>query len=164
MILTLSLTVVVMQAMGQTSTVSANANGSKSFKTTSVPSGPANPRCTVRTVRGDYAIGFSGNVLNPVVGPVATLGVISLDGNGGFTINDTASFAGSLVDRVGAGTITVNSDCTGDATVTYTVGQPGRTATFNFVILDGGREIMLISTTAGSVVTGTAKALSPGAR
>jgi hypothetical protein len=170
MLLTLSLTVVVMQAMGQTSAVgqnvrtASNSIGAKSFSPSSLPGGAANPRCTLRTVRGDYAIGFSGNVLMPSVGPVATLGVISLDGTGGFTINDTASFAGALVDRVGAGTINVNQNCTGDATVTYTVGQPGRTATFNFVILDGGREIMLISTTEGSVVTGTAKAISPGAR
>jgi hypothetical protein len=112
-------------------------------------------------VRGDYAITFSGNVLMPAVGPVATLGVISLDGSGGFTITDTASFAGAIIDRVGAGTVNLNSNCTGDATVTYTVGQPGRTATFNFVVLDGGNEIELISTTAGSIVTGNARALRP---
>ena len=163
MILALSLTAAVM-AMGQTSTVSqqkaSNSTGVKSFKATSSPAASA-PRCTLRGVAGDYAISFNGNVLAPAVGPVATLGILSVDNNGGFTINDTASFAGVIVDRVGAGTITLNADCTGNATVTYTVGQPGRTATFNFVVLDGSREIQLISTTEGSVVTGSAKSMGP---
>jgi hypothetical protein len=165
MLVTLSLMAVVVQAFGQTSTVATNAKtasnstGTKSFTAASFGSTVTNPPCTLRGIRGDYAITFSGNVLVPAVGPVATLGVISLDGSGGFTIRDTASFAGAIIDRVGAGTINLNANCTGDAIVTYTVGQPGRVATFNFVIADGGREILLISTTAGSVVTGSAKAL-----
>jgi hypothetical protein len=164
MLLTLSLMVIVAQAIGQTSTGSnaitaSNATGTKSFAASNFRGNGTNPPCTLRGLRGDYAITFSGNVIVPAVGPVATLGVISLDANGGFTIRDTASFAGAIIDRVGAGTVNLNANCTGDATVTYTVGQPGRVATFNFVIADGGREILLISTTAGSVVTGSAKAL-----
>lgn len=115
-------------------------------------------RCSERSLRGDYAIAFDG-VVNGV-GPVATLGVITLDGRGAFTINDTASFNGFIVDRVGSGSYTVNANCTGNATVTYTVGQPGRQATFNFVLIDGGREVQLISTVAGAVVSGNAKSLS----
>jgi hypothetical protein len=155
-LLTLVLVAVVSQAAGQTS---LNA---KTARVKSLAATAPTPRCTLRSVRGDYAITFNGTVISPAVGVVATLGVISLDGSGGFVIRDTASFAGAIIDRVGAGTINLNANCTGDATVTYTVGQPGRTATFNFVVVDGGREIHLISTTAGSVVTGLAKALDPG--
>lgn len=161
MLLTLSLLVVVSQAAGQTS-VNPRAAKTIGLTASGLGSSPLSPRCTLRGVRGDYAITFNGTVISPAVGPVATLGVISLDGSGGFTIRDTASFAGAIVERVGAGTINLNANCTGDATVTYTVGQPGRTATFNFVVVDGGREIHLLSTTAGSVVTGLAKALDPG--
>ena len=161
LLLTLGLLVVVSQGVGQTS-MNAKAARPEGLTASGLGITVATPKCTLRGLRGDYAITFHGTVISPAVGPVATLGVISLDGSGGFVIRDTASFAGAIIDRVGAGTVNLNANCTGDATVTYTVGQPGRTATFNFVVIDGGREIHLISTTAGSVVTGLAKALDAG--
>ncbi len=167
MLLTLSLILVVVEAMGQTKTggrnftAESNSTATEKLVTTDFRSFAPVSRCTARRLAGDYAITFNGNVTG--VGPVATLGVISVDGNGSFTISDTSSFNGLIVNRVGAGPINVDPDCTGNATVTYTVGQPGRSATFNFVILEGGREILLISTSAGAVVTGSAKALHPGA-
>ncbi|HEV2799825.1 MAG TPA: hypothetical protein VGW12_04975 [Pyrinomonadaceae bacterium] len=113
--------------------------------------------CSVRSLRGTYEIEFSGHFVG--VGPVATLGTITLDGNGNFNITDTASFGGTILTRVGSGTYNVESNCTGSATVTYTVGQPGRQATFNLVVTDNGRDVRLIGTTPGSIVLGSAKPL-----
>lgn len=114
--------------------------------------------CSVRSLNGVYAIEFAGSFVG--VGPVATLGTIRLDGAGNFEVNDTASFNGAIIGRVGAGTYTVESDCTGSATVTYSVGQPGRQATFDFVITDRGQDIRLIGTTPGGIVSGSAKPIS----
>jgi hypothetical protein len=119
---------------------------------------PGLGRCSVRSLDGVYAIEFSGSFIG--VGPVATLGTIRLDGAGNFEVTDTASFNGVIVDRVGAGTYTVESDCTGSATVLYSVGQPGRQATFNFVISNQGRDVSLIGTTPGGIVSGSAKPIS----
>ena len=121
------------------------------------PKSPAAANCSERTLRGAYEIDFSGHFVG--VGPVATLGTITLDGDGNFTITDTASFNGAIIARAGTGVYNVESNCTGSATVTYTVGQPGRQATFNFVVTDQGRDVRLIGTTPGSIVSGSAKPL-----
>ena len=115
-------------------------------------------KCSERSLNGVYSIEFSGSFVG--VGPVATLGTIKLDGAGNFEVTDTASFNGTIIDRVGAGTYTVGADCTGSATVTYSVGQPGRQATFDFVITDRGQDVRLIGTTPGSIVSGSAKPIS----
>ena len=115
-------------------------------------------KCSERSLSGVYAIEFAGSFVG--VGPVATLGTINLDGAGNFVVTDTASFNGTIIDRVGAGTYSVDSDCTGSATVTYSVGQPGRQATFNFVITERGLDIRLIGTTPGGIVSGSAKPIS----
>ena len=120
--------------------------------------------CSTRSLRGTYEIEFSGhfvNVVNSVTTfvPVATLGTITLDGDGTFTIKDTASFGGQILSRVGSGVYNVESNCTGSATVTYTEGQPGRQAFFNLVVTDNGRDVRLIGTTPGSIVSGSAKPL-----
>lgn len=167
MLIALSLILASLQLTGQANTVGKNVNAvaATSLKGNKPMAPPDSGdddsrgnRCSNRRVRGKYGIAFSG-VVNGV-GPVATLGVITLDGRGAFSIEDTASFNGFIVDRVGEGSYTVNADCTGNATVTYSVGQPGRQATFNVVVLEGGREILLISTTPGAIVPGKANLLS----
>lgn len=75
------------------------------------------------------------------------------DGAGNFSGSDTNSFGGAVSTYPVSGTYTVERDCTG----TLNVNLPGFTITNNIVIVDEGKEILVIQTNPGTVVTGTMK-------
>ncbi len=112
-------------------------------------------RCGENTLRGGYGTHLSGTFfVSPTMPvPLASVGRLVFDGAGNFSGSDTNSFGGTVSTYPVSGTYTVERDCTG----TLNVNLPGFTITNNIVIVDEGKEIFVIQTNPGTVVTGTMK-------
>ena len=75
----------------------------------------------------------------------------TFDGKGSFTQIDSVTIAGNAVSDFthtpATGTYTVNSDCTGSFTISFSDGRPPVTA--DFVLVDNGNELDTVVTSAG---------------
>ncbi len=116
--------------------------------------------CSV-TLSGGYGYAWHGFFPShpglPVTGwvPFATSGIRTYAGDGSLSGSQTSNLAGSVFPEAYTGTYTVNSDCTGSATLYFPRGE---IVTENFTIVDGGKEIERIATPQGSgVVSGSLK-------
>lgn len=84
--------------------------------------------------------------------PFAHGGQISFGADGSISGVDNGSFGGILMSgQPVAGTYTVNSDCTGTTTMTIA----GVDASWHFVIVDGGKQLIFIGAPSGLVWAGT---------
>jgi hypothetical protein len=109
--------------------------------------------CGLQTLKGTYAAMFNGVAFD--VGPFASVGVVTFDGNGNVSATHRASFNGVPGVFTFAGTYEVEADCTGTMT---TIHNPGEfEGHFYFVILDKGKEVLLIQQDPGSIFTATFK-------
>jgi hypothetical protein len=127
---------------------------------TAVRADDSHEGCSMQTVAGSYGISTSGwIVFAGPPGPVADLGVITFDGNGSAAQTTTVSLNGAITANRSslAGSYMVNTDCTGDISLTL----PGPTGNIisasHFVIVDNAKELRLINTGAGRVLLGNAK-------
>ena len=91
--------------------------------------------------------------------PLANVGTVYFDGNGGLTGTLVVS-SGTSSQATETGTYTVNSDCTG--TYTVQIAPFGITSQAFFAIDTNGDELEIIVTDPGSVITCVAKKLFPG--
>jgi hypothetical protein len=73
--------------------------------------------CTASDAAGRYGYTSTGSIVSPPVGPFTAVGHVTFTETGTFTGAQTTSIAGNLVHETIQGTFTVNSDCTGSATV-----------------------------------------------
>jgi hypothetical protein len=105
--------------------------------------------CSLATVKGSYGVLATGQILG--VGPTTASGVFRTDGNGHFVYQATQNIAGTVSTFSVNGTYTLNADCMGVAT--YANG-----ATYTAVVVEGGREIYLQSTTTNPQLVETAVA------
>jgi hypothetical protein len=109
--------------------------------------------CSNSTFKGSFGLISTGDRIdgsNP--GPRATVGLFTADGKGNISLSGTKSKNGTIIENLTAtGTYTVNSDCTGSATMT---DSDGDSRNFNFVIVDLHHEIFIIQTDEGRVTTG----------
>ncbi len=126
-----------------------------------VPVVHASTGCTDATLTGNYGFMWQGfDVLRHGTGaqlPWASAGVINSDGEGDVSVITVGSSIGgkiSLDQTPSLGTYTVASDCTGSASFT---SGPGAGETLNFVIVGGGAEAFLISTTPTQTFVADAK-------
>jgi hypothetical protein len=113
--------------------------------------------CTNETLRGEFGFVAHGTTLPALglppllTGAFVSSGPATFDGSGHFTLTATSSFQGVIQGpSTVTGTYAVNSDCS------YT-SQASNGVTFRAVIVDGGREIFILQTTPGVVITGIAK-------
>jgi len=84
----------------------------------------------------------------------AIAGQVTLDGKGNIAGNETFSVFGTITTLPVSGTYTENADCTGTIQIT----PQGMAATnFNTVVVNGGKELLLIETDNDTVVAGTAQ-------
>ena len=75
-----------------------------------------NPTCSLVRAAGTYGFSTSGTVIG--VGPRVSEGTITLDAAGNVTNGKaTSSLNGAITQEEFSGTYTVNSDCTGTATL-----------------------------------------------
>jgi hypothetical protein len=110
--------------------------------------------CTKASIAGPYGYATNGFVVQSSgFLPFADLGSLNSDGNGNFVGVSTPSQGGHIVLRTLTGTYAVNSDCTGSASFTDSLGTPLHVS---FVIADNGQEIRLVQTDSGTVVSGAA--------
>src|SRR5260370_23295040 len=120
-------------------------------------------RCTNATLKGPYGLIASGTVFTQglTAGLTAQVSVITFDGERNVSIIGTNVSEQRGVEHITAetpgavGTYTVNPNCTGS----YALGV----RTFDFVIVDGGKEILQIATLdpPRRVVTGVLKKQFP---
>jgi hypothetical protein len=115
------------------------------------------PACTNASLRGTFGFTAQGVTLAgspvppPLQGAFASSGVSTFDGHGRFVLTATSSFNGILQGPATVnGTYDVNDDCT------YTsIAENG--VTFRAVIVSGGDELLILQTTPGVVISGTAQ-------
>ena len=114
-------------------------------------------RCDERTIAGNYGYKFTGTFfVSPTTSlPLTSVGRMIFDGTGNVSGTDFGSFGGSFGTYTATGTYTVEADCTGTLNVTLNPG--GFTIDNKIVVVDNGKEIFLIETNPGAVVSGVIK-------
>ena len=116
----------------------------------------ASQGCTNHSLRGAYGYQGTGTIYQAgqEVGDFAAAGRVVFDGNGNLQGKQEGTNLGSPSGpQIFSGTYTVDSDCTGDATVVF-VGMPQGTpaSTYHFAIVEGGEQIDAAQTSEGGVL------------
>jgi len=106
--------------------------------------------CGLTGKKATFAANLFGKIVN--TGPIAYVAQVILDGKGTVSGSGTFDVNGTIVTAPIKGSYTENSDCTG--TVKMTLSQ-SVTLNFNFVVVNGGKEILLIETDASTIVAGS---------
>jgi hypothetical protein len=97
-----------------------------------------------------FAANLFGGIVN--VGPIDYLAQVILSGTGKVSGSGTFDVNGTIVSATITGTYTENSDCTG----TIQMKLPRSiTLNFNSIVVNGGKEILLIETDPNTVVAGS---------
>lgn len=109
--------------------------------------------CTVASLYGSYGYFLSGPLIG--LGPVAAVGIVTLDGGGGLSARDTVSNNGVIDHRIGSGTYSINSNCTGSLSLNGDF--LGLSADFTVVPESHGREFTFIVTNPLTNQAGEAK-------
>lgn len=116
----------------------------------------ARETCNTQSLKGPYGYAISGSAFLPPgnrtakeVADAAFGGRVVFDGDGHLSGADWVSLNGNTSPRDYTGTYAIDSDCSGHAAI---AGTP---ATFNFTLVDNGRQIKLIETDPGFVISGT---------
>jgi len=105
--------------------------------------------CGMTGKKQTFAFNYPGTQIG--VGPVAFLGQTSFDGKGNISGTMDMSLQGTITTGVPfTGTYTENADCTG----TVQISGGGN---FSYVVVNGGKEHLVIETDAGWTVSGTAQ-------
>lgn len=105
--------------------------------------------CGLTGKKATFALNLTGIVIG--TGQVAYVGQVTLDGKGNLSGSLTASLAGTIGTATITGTYTANSNCTGTAQIIPS-GYP--TANFNLVVVNAGKELLLIETDSNTIVSG----------
>ena len=107
------------------------------------------------SLKGSYGFYSTGTFAGT---PRVALGRETYDGNGNYTNTVTINNNGTLIHINDSGHYTVNADCTG------TIFNTASGATFQFVLVDGGKEIYFIiaSVPRSLIVYGVRKKISAG--
>jgi hypothetical protein len=112
---------------------------------------PTTVKCGLSGKSQTFALNLTGILIG--TGEVAYVGQVTLDGKGGLSGTMTLDLNGTVDNGVPiTGTYTANSNCTGTATVT-----PSGLSTMNFstVVVNAGKELLLIETDNNTVVSGS---------
>jgi hypothetical protein len=111
---------------------------------------PAEGACSNRTLQGDYGITIEGQAPGPTA--LRGVGMVHYDGAGHFTQVDHVVVNGTPPPppqwHPGSGTYSLNPDCTGTTTITFTDGRAG--STNSIVVVREGAEWHLVVDTAPS--------------
>jgi hypothetical protein len=109
--------------------------------------------CGLTGKKQTLATNFLGTIISSSE-VVAVVGQVTLDGKGNISGFETASLGGTIATIPLTGTYTANANCTGTAQITP---QGSSTGNFNVVVVNGGKELLLIETDSNTVITGTAQ-------
>jgi hypothetical protein len=104
------------------------------------------PRFKTSSLKGCYGSLAIGHFLANVTPPQnAAVELMNFDGAGNFKGAYTGNFGGAVVSRGFIGTYVMNPEGTGSMRYDYTDG--GGFESFDFVMVDGGKELFCIYTT-----------------
>jgi hypothetical protein len=106
--------------------------------------------CGLTGTKQTFALNLTGSALT--IGAVAGAGQVTLNGSGGVSGKGTFSENGTVTSASLSGTYTENSNCTGTAQITLS-GFPA--SNYSFVVVNSGKELLLIETDANTTVSGT---------
>ncbi len=107
--------------------------------------------CSQATLRGGYAMGFSGVLVQTGSrSNVFGIGRATFDGNGNISGAFTRNVDSKVDDQTFTGAYSVNPDCTGTFTLTFA----GTTQNYNLVIADAGRQVLWMRTAPPVFVAG----------
>jgi len=124
--------------------------------------GLANEVCASATLRDSYGFQLRGVFIPSTTQPsavapehaqveIAATGRMVFDGRGGVTAAYTESLGGSIIPGSGAGTYSVQPDCTGS----LTLAEDDRTTPLDFTIMERGETIVLMVAEPGGVALGS---------
>ena len=102
------------------------------------------PRCSNRTLNGDYGFTLEGTILGPNI-PLRGLIMQHYDGNGNITQVDHIIDGGNPPSQEwapGTGTYTVNPDCTGSGVINSSSGQGP--LPIHFVVVNNGKQVFQV--------------------
>jgi hypothetical protein len=106
--------------------------------------------CGLTGKKATFAFNLTGTVVG--TGQAAYVGQVTLDGTGKVSGSMTASIAGSIGTASITGTYTEASSCTGTMQISAS-GYPS--SNYNFVVVNAGKELLLIETDPNTVTSGT---------
>jgi hypothetical protein len=103
-------------------------------------------QCSLAGAAGKYGFTLTGVLILPTGPvPIAAVGKAVLDTAGNVSGTESRSVGGGSADETFTGTYTVNSDCTGTATIQfYESGQLVRTSVLSLVFDNNQREIRMV--------------------
>ena len=117
--------------------------------------------CTMSDVAGKYGYTSGGTIVSPPVGPFTAVGHVTLTAAGTFSGAQTTSIAGNFFEETLQGPFTVNSDCTGSATVyVYHGSTLVRTTGLRLVWDHDEKEMRAIFLAPGTAITLAARKMS----
>ncbi len=123
----------------------------------------ANSGCSLASLKGRYAIEGQGTVVAQLPGfpappaPQGEVAIATLDGAGSFSGSATLNIGGLVLNSIAfTGNYTVNSDCTGTATVNTALGLTLHNAV---VVIGGGQRFIETETDPFQVVQRTGQRL-----
>ena len=102
--------------------------------------------CSLASVAGKYGVTLTGTLLLPS-GPVpaAAVGKAILDADGNVSGTEARNVGGGFADETFTGTLTVNPDCTGAATLKFfQSGALVRTSVLALVFDDNRKELRIV--------------------
>ncbi len=112
--------------------------------------------CSNATLQGNYGFLVTGTSAG---NPIAILGQITADGNGGLTGMETVNDNGAITDTAPVtGTYKIGSKCVGTATIT---SQGGTAASYNLAAVSSSK-VQLVGADSGTVQSGLLEAQGIG--
>jgi len=104
------------------------------------------PRCSTKSVAGDWGLTLTGTILLPTGAvPAAAVVSASVDKDGNATGTGGRNVGGGYADETFIGSWTVNPDCTGNMTINiYESGQLVRTSALSMVFDEFAREARMV--------------------
>lgn len=117
--------------------------------------------CSDQNLKG--AFGFTISGVSAKEGPFAIVGAFDADGSGKIAGAGTEAILGVIgPNQAFTGTYHVTADCKGTGVLTFT--DSGLQSHLSFVLVDDGKEILIIVTDRGEVEFGSAKKQFSGPR
>ena len=119
--------------------------------------------CDASSLSGAYGYTLSGFAYDAQFNSyiLASVGRLVADGAGNFTGADSFNFDGSPVQRKYTGTYTIKDDCTGSLILQTQSGTNTITNHFDFVTMNGGREVNLVQMDTNFIFSGVMKRQNP---
>lgn len=105
--------------------------------------------CGLTGIKHTFAAELFGRI--PNTGPIAYVAQVILDGKGNVSGTGTFDVAGTIVTSSFTGTYTENANCNGTLQITP---SSFNTLNFYFVVVNGGKEILLLDTDSNAQVAG----------